>query len=80
MAESRKEVRRRDNIMQRKLNFFNQERENNQEQEKKINKAERTSIRLKLELSEVEKQKSQFENDVSLFWVIVTCCPASWYT
>lgn len=67
MAESRKEVRRRDNIMQRKLNFFNQERENNQEQEKKINKAERTSIRLKLELSEVEKQKSQFENDVSLF-------------
>lgn len=57
-----------------KMQFFEHEQENNMEQEKKISVAERLSVRTRLDLSQAELQKTQFENEVSLCVVIYISC------
>ncbi|GFO22705.1 coiled-coil domain-containing protein 39 [Plakobranchus ocellatus] len=65
LAKAKQEVRRHNDIIREKQQFLENEMENNQEQEKRISAAERTSTRLRADQQEMESQRQQFENELA---------------
>lgn len=65
LAKAKQEVRRHNDIIREKLQFLDNEKENNQEQEKRISVAERTSARLRADQQEMDSQRQQFENELN---------------
>ncbi len=59
------EVRSREDIIKEKQQFLDSENDSNQEQEKKISLAERMAANLRLQYQDVEKQRDQFQSEVS---------------
>jgi len=64
LARVKAEVRQREETIKEKQQFLENELENNQEQEKKINLAERTAARIRLEFQEAERARDQFQSEL----------------
>jgi hypothetical protein len=58
-------VRQREDTIKEKMQFLENEIENNKEQEKKISLAERAAAKMRLEHQEAEAQMDQFRSEVS---------------
>ncbi|XP_076453930.1 coiled-coil domain-containing protein 39-like [Babylonia areolata] len=64
LARVKLEVRKKEEGIREKQQFLDNEMENNQEQEKKISIAERTSSKMRRDLQEAETQRSQFGDEL----------------
>ncbi|XP_073434873.1 coiled-coil domain-containing protein 39 [Dendrobates tinctorius] len=64
LAQVKRELRERENIIKEKIQFLNSEIENNKEYEKKISSAERKAAKLRQDYQEQENSQSQLQDEL----------------